>query len=156
MEAGRSERYRRPRRTLRSSNASSSHPRISASSFAGLWSRTPRLFLCGLAETAFRSRLGDIRGSHQSQVEELQTALGREHDLSLHALGDRIVLDDFQRELGMLVVVVGMLAYPLVGPGVHFHAGLITVSLEARGNLSRKSARHAFDGKARRGHGFRE
>ena len=87
-------------------------------------------------------------------MEQFQTALGRVHDLSLHPRRNGVVLDDFQRELRMLVVVVGVLPYPLVRPWIHVHAGSIPVGLEARADLSCDRARDTFDGKARRGHGF--
>src|SRR5213083_1843444 len=56
----------------------------------------------------------------------------------------------------MLVVVVGVLPYPLVRPGIHVHAGSVPVGLEARADLSCDGARNTFDGKAGRSHGFRK
>src|SRR6266508_236796 len=94
--------------------------------------------------------------SHQRQIEQFQTALGRVHDLSLHPRGNGVVLDNFQRELWMLVVVVRMFPYPLVRPWVHVHTGSIPVGLETRANPSCDSARNTFYGKARRGHSFCE
>src|SRR5258708_7835365 len=86
-----------------------------------------------------------LRRSNERQMQQFQTALGRVHDLSLHPRGNGVVLDNFQCELWMLVVVVRMLPYPLVRPWAHVHAGSIPVGLETRADLSCDSARNTFD-----------
>src|SRR5216117_537686 len=84
-----------------------------------------------------RRRVG-LMSRLQRLVEELNAALGREHDAHLRALGGRIALDDLHRDLGMHVVVVRVLTEPLGGLRAHLDARTTLVGLDGGEYLVRE------------------
>src|SRR5581483_982869 len=88
----------------------------------------------------------------QRLVQKLNAALRRQHHPRLHALGGRVALDDLERDLRMIVVIVGVLAEPLVRLGTHVDAGVAAIRFEARRHLARDVSRNAFYGETGRTH----
>src|SRR6266705_4496119 len=87
----------------------------------------------------------------QCLAEELNAALGRQHDAHLRAFGGRIALDDLHRNLRMHVVVVRVLTEPLGGLRAHVDTLSAPVRLEAGAYFARDVPGNAFDREARRG-----